>query len=89
MADRFLKHVPTGQVFIWQARFATEDGFVECADATGAPLPIAEPEKVVTEDVVAAKRGGRKAKVEEIVGVLNADEALSVDATRGLAAKGV
>ena len=74
MADRYLKHVPSGQVFIYQSTFASRDDFEECADAQGTPMNVFEGEfKVVDEPT--KKRGSRKKEDEA---------ALQADASRGL-----
>jgi hypothetical protein len=76
MADRFLKHTPSGQVFIYAPPWIDHDDFVEVATATGEPFPPEEP--VVNPP----PRTKRAAKVVD-------DAALSADASQGLAAQGL
>jgi len=83
MADRYLKHLPSGQVFIYAPPFIDNPEFEEVADAQGTPL--GEPETVVNP-TPRAKRA--KVKAEDIEIDLN-DAALSADASRGLAAQGL
>ena len=77
MADRFLKHIPSGHVFIYAPPWVGHEDFVEVANAIGDPIP--EPEPVVNP----APR--RKKAVEAPVD----DAPLSADASRGLAAQGL
>lgn len=72
MADRFLKHVPTGVTYIWQPVFASSPDFVECADADGNDFQ--------------ASTKGKKAKVSTPDPGLDVDldAALSADASRGV-----
>lgn len=72
MADRFLKHVPTGITYIWQSAFASNPDFVECADADGNDFQ--------------APTKGKKAKVSAPDSGLDVDldAALSADASRGV-----
>ncbi len=77
MADRFVKHIPTGQVFIYQGAFATRDDFEECADAAGNPIGLTiEGTAVRVEDPV--KHKGRKPR--EVA----AQESINAEASRGL-----
>ncbi len=78
MADRFLKHIPSGHVYIYAEPWITHDDFVEVFNAAGDPMP--EPEPVINP----APR--RKKNTETPVAD---DAALSADATRGLAAQGL
>ena len=80
MADRFTKHIPTGQVFIYAEPWVGHSDFVECANAAGDPLP--DPEAVVSP----APRARRSKTVES---ASNDDAAISADASRGLAAQGL
>ena len=52
MPDRYLKHVPSGQIFIWQGVFAAQPDFVEVADVTGTPMPVVEAVAPPVADVV-------------------------------------
>lgn len=78
MADRFIKHTPTGQVFIYAAPWIGRDDFEECANAAGDPMP--DPEAVVNPPPKT-----RKSKSVEVID----DAAISADASRGLAAQGL
>jgi len=80
MADRYLKHIPTGNVFIYQGAFATRDDFEECADAQGTPMNVFEGEYKVVEESPKPRKG-RKPKVEDEDAL---DAALNADASRGL-----
>lgn len=84
MADRYLKHVPTGQIFVYQAAFATREDFVEVADLAGNALPeaIEGDFKVVEEPKPAGKK--KKLVVAESSDIDDIDAALSADASRGL-----
>jgi hypothetical protein len=84
MADRFIKHVPSGQVFIYAPPWIGMDDFTECANAAGDPLPEPEPE------VSPAPRAPRAARAPKSAEPSAADDAaLSADASRGLAAQGL
>lgn len=72
MADRYLKHIPSGQIFIHQPAFAGRDDFIEVADLKGTPLNVIDGEYEVVE---APKKRGRKKSDED---------ALEADASRGL-----
>jgi hypothetical protein len=75
MADRFLKHVPSGQIFIFAPPFNSHDDFVEVADAQGTPLEV-EPE---------VNPAPRKRKSNAAADTATAaDVALSADASRGV-----
>ena len=80
MADRFIKHTPTGQVFIYAPPWIGRDDFEECANAAGDPMPDLEVA------VSPAPRAKRSPKVTETP---PDDAALSADASRGLAAQGL
>jgi hypothetical protein len=76
MADRFLKHMPSGHVFIYADPWIGNTDFTEVANAAGDPLPEEAP-------VVNPPPKARRVKPE-------VDEtSLSADASRGLAAKGM
>ena len=79
MADRYIKHVPSGQVFIYAAPWIAHDDFVECANAAGDPMP--DPEAVVNP--------APKPRTKKAADAAPADEALAADASRGLAAQGL
>ena len=80
MADRFIKHTPTGQVFIYAAPWIGRDDFEECFNAAGDPFPQPEPE-------VSPAPRARRSKAADLVPA--DDAALSADATRGLSAQGL
>lgn len=70
MADRLLRHIPSGVLYVYQDVFAQRSDFEEIIDveAKEIPTPPAAPRKV-------------KAKVETPA---VDDEAVSADASRGL-----
>jgi len=78
MADRFLKHIPSGQVFIHAPPWVGHEDFVEVANAAGDPFPDEAP-------VVNPAPRRKKAADAPVVD----DAALSADASRGLAAMGL
>lgn len=81
MADRYIKHVPSGQVFIYAPPWIGMDDFAECFNAAGDPFPDPEPE------VSPAPRAARAPRAPKPVDPSSVnDEALSADASRGLAA---
>lgn len=77
MADRYLKHIPSGVVYILQPAFAQRADFIEVANLAGDPLPDGKDEPVAETK----SRGKRKSG--EVVA--DTDAALSADASRGLA----
>ena len=79
MADRYLKHIPSGIIYIMQPAFAAREDFIEVADLAGAPMPgDGTPEPVVEK-----KPRAKRAKVEADP-LADIDAALSADASRGL-----
>jgi hypothetical protein len=87
MADRFLKHIPSGQVFIYAPPWIDQDDFVEVATATGDPFP---PDAPVVNPTPKGKRLTKPATVVEVpLPVVVDDAALSADASQGLAAQGL
>jgi len=94
MSGRYLKHVPTGQIFAYQSHFAAENDFVEVADVQGTALPEAiEGEfKRVDETVPEAPSSKKRKKAEEdalkladeLAAALASQEALNADASRGV-----
>lgn len=86
MADRYLKHKPSGIVYIYQSAYAERDDFEEVADLQGTPLTVIEGEATVVVEADAPKTKGRKkaeapvAPAEEV----DLDAALSADAGKGL-----
>jgi hypothetical protein len=81
MADRFLKHIPSGHIFIYAPPWVGHEDFVEVADAAGNPFPDPEPEVNPPPKPRAKKAPAADPTVE--------DAAISADASRGLAAKGL
>jgi len=82
MADRYLKHTPSGQVFIYQSAFSNREDFEECADAQGTPMNVFEGEyKVVDESPKAKKSAAKKAAPAPEDDL---DLALSAEASKGL-----
>jgi len=81
MADRFLKHIPSGHVYIYAEPWIGREDFVEVANAAGDALPEPEPE-------VNPPPKAKKTKLTAVETPLQ-DEALMADASRGLAAKGL
>jgi hypothetical protein len=82
MADRFLKHVPSGVVYIYAPPWIDNPDFVEVANAKGDPLK--EPEPIVN---ISSKRKAKTTAepVQEILTELDlANAGLSADASRGL-----
>jgi hypothetical protein len=93
MADRFLKHKITGTVFIYAPPFVGHEDFYEVFNAAGDPMP--EPE-VIVNPAPKARRSKKADATETDVPEADAapdapvdDEALSADASRGLAAQGL
>lgn len=88
MADRLIKHIPSGQVFIYAPPWIGREDFVECANIAGDPLP--DPEAVVNPAPQTMRAGKRKTMtlVEPSEPPVD-DAALSADASRGLAAQGL
>jgi hypothetical protein len=78
MADRYTKHIPSGQVFIYAPPWIGHEDFVEVANPAGDPLP--DPEAIVNP-APARRKKNADAPVD--------DAALSADASRGLAAQGL
>lgn len=73
MADRYTKHIPTGQVFIYQEAFASREDFEECADAAGNPMVEV---KAGLKPLDAVVKGGKKEKA--------AQESINAEASKGL-----
>lgn len=83
MADKYLRHIPTGTIYIWQAAYAQRADFEDYV-----PEPVAEP---VVEETPKAKTKvtRKKAAVEPAPEptpepVLVDEAALSADASRNL-----
>ena len=86
MADRFLKHIPSGVVYIYAPPFCNRPEFEECADAAGTPLPAQTETPVYDkpESDGKPKRSRKKAPTPEEQAAETAEAALSEDAARGL-----
>ena len=84
MSYRFLKHMPSGVVYMYQEVFASNPEFQECADATGNAIVVPEP--VVDPDIPARRA---KLALKMVVDPAVDDAGLAVDASRGLRAKGL
>lgn len=69
MADRLLRHIPTGQLFVYQEAFAARDDFEEIIDVES---------RIIDEPTVKKPRAKRP-EVEKVD-----DETLGVEAARGL-----
>lgn len=84
MEIRYLMHVPTGRVYMYDGGWASQPDFVEVADASGTPMPEAEPAVEAPADVEQAvavlARRGRPPKVVPAVD----ETALFADASRGV-----
>jgi len=83
MADKYLRHIPTGTIYIWQPAFAQRSDFEEYVPE---PAPVAEE---AVEPVVTKPRSTRKKAVEPapeptLEPVVVDEEALSADASRNL-----
>lgn len=84
MSNRYLLHVPSGVVYIYDGVFARNPEFVECADAKGTPLPPAiDGECEVVEEAPKPKKTRAK-KVEVTEEDADLDELLGIEAGRGL-----
>ena len=79
MADRFLKHKPSGHVFIYAPPFIDHEDFEECANAAGDPMQELE---------VVVNPPPRRKKADKLPDSVD-DAGLSADASRGLAAQGL
>lgn len=79
MANRFLKHIPSGLVYVYQAHWASDPNLVEVADLEGNPLP--EVDDVPPEPPVKKPRKTAALKADPLADI---DAALSQDASRGL-----
>ena len=84
MAERYLKHIPSGVVYIFQPAFAQRADFIEVADLAGTPLADA-PADAPTDVPAADKKGRSKRKGDETDNLTDIDAALSATASRGLA----
>jgi len=87
MADKYLRHIPTGTIYIWQPAYAQRADFEEYVPEP-APAPAPDPE-VAAEPVAVKPRTTRKKAVEPAPEptpepVVVDEEALSADASRNL-----
>jgi hypothetical protein len=80
MADRFLKHLPTGAVYIWQAHWAADPAMVEVADLAGTPIP----DTTVPPEPAPVKKPRKSGLAKPPETLDDIDAALSQDASRGL-----
>lgn len=74
MSDRYCKHIPSGQVFIYQGAFMKRDDFVEC-DLHGNEIKAVE--EVAAVEVARDAKRKKKAAAE-------VDAVLSEEASKGL-----
>ena len=79
MADRYIKHVPSSQVFVYAEPWIGRDDFVECANPAGDPIP----------DPAAIVNPAPKPRAKKATDPSPGDEALAADASRGLTAQGL
>ena len=77
MADRFIKYLPSGVVYIYDTSWASKPDFIEVADAEGNPMPDTSQNPTYTKST--AKR-----VTEQKVEVSDDELALQADAARGL-----
>ena len=90
MSDRYLKHIPSGVIYIWQTAFAVRDDFVEVADLQGTPMNVIEgdfkviPNEVVEDKPVKKGKRGISPVADELDDLLAAQQALNADASRGM-----
>lgn len=82
MADRFLKHTPSGVIYIYAPPWIDRDDFVEVADAQGSPLPT--PEAVVNIGSRRRAKTTAEPAQEPPTEIELANAGLSADASRGL-----
>ena len=88
MADKMLRHIPTGTLYIWQPVFAQRADF---EDYVPEPEPVVEPEATTDTPAPKAKTSRKKAEVAPEPAEKYTPEpafvdeaALSADASRGL-----
>lgn len=83
MPSPYLKHVPSGQIFVYQTVFAIQEDFVEVADAQGSPVvpDAVEDDTPVAKPRAKAKKAGIAVPSDDLD--LDLDAALSADASRG------
>jgi hypothetical protein len=81
MSDRYLRHTPSGILYIWQAEYAQRADFEEVADA-----PVEENPTPVQAVMPRQKVKVAKPKAIEVVEpeIELDDSALRADASRGL-----
>lgn len=84
MADRYLRHIPSGILYIWQAAYAQRTDFEEVEDAPQDEDAPAAPIVIKTKVKTKAKpRAIEPVESDDLEINLN-DVALSADASRGL-----
>lgn len=79
MADRYIKHIPSGQVFIYQGAYAQREDFEECADVHGNPLGA-----TIEGEAVRVDRSTKRVKKAVVAADDDIDLVLSDEASRGL-----
>lgn len=52
MADRLLRHIPTGTLYIWQHAYAEREDFEEVIDVESREVPEPKPKRKKSEPVV-------------------------------------
>jgi hypothetical protein len=72
MSDRYLRHIPSGTLYIWQASYAQRSDFEE---VEAAPT---------VEDAPKPKAKAKPKAIEPVEPAETNDAALSADASRGL-----
>jgi len=84
MSTRYLKHVPTGQIFAYQSNFATDPSFVEVADHHGTALPDAIDGEFAVVEAPKKTRAKKVTVVDDDISFDDPQVALDADASRGL-----
>jgi hypothetical protein len=87
MADKMLRHIPTGTLYIWQPSFAQRPDFEDVVEE-----PVAEEPALVAEPVEPkqTRRSKKTAQAEVVAPAVEEpaplfdDSSLSADASRGL-----
>lgn len=81
MADKYLRHIPTGTIYIWQPAYAQRADFEEYVPEP-APEPVVEaaPKPKATRKKAAAEPAPEPTPEPVLVD----EEALSADASRNL-----
>jgi hypothetical protein len=87
MADKMLRHIPTGTLYVWQPAFAQRPDFEEVVEEPVAEEPALGAEPVETKQTRRAKKTAQAEVVAPAVeepAPLFDDSSLSADASRGL-----